>query len=327
MNRNLTRNRNLNRISSTITSKSKMIHFGIAGWSYTDWKGIVYPESKPRGFDELSYLAIYFDLIELNNTFYRIPESKMVESWTKRIGHNPNFRFTAKLFQDFTHGKKPINKQDVKAYLKALESLISANRLGCLLAQFPISFRNTPENQERLEEIADYFGKYSLVVEFRHRGWITQPVLDWMEEHEIGFCNVDEPMFRKMIKPSAHVTGPTSYVRFHGRNYGKWFAKDEGPTKGTAARDARYDYLYSDEELDEWVPRIKEMGEKSTNVFVVGNNHFRGQAPANILQLKSKVIEGPVDVPETMIEEFPELKKIARKTTRKKKQPELFEDD
>jgi uncharacterized protein YecE (DUF72 family) len=302
-----------------------MIRFGIAGWSYADWKGIVYPQSKPRGFDELSYLAIYFDLIELNNTFYRIPESKMVESWTKRVGHNPNFRFTAKLFQDFTHGKKPINKQDVKAYLKSLQSLISADRLGCLLAQFPISFRNTPENQGRLEEIAEHFGKYSLVVEFRHRGWITEPVLNWLEENEIGFCNVDEPMFRKMIKPSAHVTGPTSYVRFHGRNYGNWFAKEE--KAGTATRDARYDYLYSDEELDEWVPRIKEMGEKSTDVFVVGNNHFRGQAPANILQLKSKVIEGPVDIPETMIEEFPQLKKIARKTTRKKKQPELFEDD
>ena len=101
-----------------------MINFGIAGWSYADWKGIVYPESKPRGFDELSYLAIYFDLIELNNTFYRIPESKMVGSWTKRVGHNPRSCFTAKLFQDFTHGKKPINKQDVKAYLKAIEPLV-----------------------------------------------------------------------------------------------------------------------------------------------------------------------------------------------------------
>ena len=231
-----------------------MIHFGIAGWSYADWKGIVYPESKPRGFDELSYLAIYFDLIELNNTFYRIPESKMVGSWTKRVGHNPKFRFTAKLFQDFTHGKKPINKQDVKAYLKAIEPLVSADRLGCLLAQFPISFRNTPENQERLEEVAEHFGKYSLVVEFRHRGWITEPVFDWMAENEIGFCNVDEPMFRKMIKPSAHVTGPTSYVRFHGRNYGNWFAKGE-KRDDTATRDARYDYLYSEEELDEWVPQ------------------------------------------------------------------------
>ena len=161
-------------------------------------------------------------------------------------------------------------------------------------------------------------GKYSLVVEFRHRGWITEPVFDWMAENEIGFCNVDEPMFRKMIKQSAQVTSTTSYVRFHGRNYGNWFAKGE-KRDDTATRDARYDYLYSDEELDEWVPRIKEIGEKSTNVFVVGNNHFRGQAPANILQLKSKVNEGPVDVPETMFEQFPQLKKIARKTTKKKR--------
>lgn len=250
----------------------------------------------------------------------------MVESWTKRVGHNLKFRFTAKLFQDFTHGKKPLNKQDIKGYLRAIEPLVSAGRLGCLLAQFPISFRNVTENQERLQEIAAHFGKYSLVVEFRHRDWVTEPVLEWMRENKIGFCNVDEPLFRKMIRPSAHVTGPTSYVRFHGRNYGNWFAKGE-KRDSKETRDARYDYLYSDEELDEWVPRIREMGEKSTNVFVVGNNHFRGQAPANILQLKSKTIEGPVEVPETMFEQFPQLKKIARKTTKKKKQPELFDDE
>ena len=299
-----------------------MVLFGIAGWSYEDWKGIVYPAPRQRGFDELAYLASYFDLIELNNTFYRVPEVKMAESWAKRVQHNPKFKFTAKIFQEFTHVKKPLKKEDVQAYIKAIKPLVDEGRLGCLLAQFPISFRNSPENQERLEEIADYFKKYSLVVEFRHRSWIEEGVFKWMLKNNIGFCNVDEPVFKKMIRPSAHVIGQTSYIRFHGRNYANWFAKG----KGRENRDARYDYLYSDQELDDWVPRIHEMGEKSKEVIVVGNNHFRGQAPANILQLKSKVTEGPVDVPEPMLEEFPQLKKIARKTSKKKKQPGLFED-
>jgi uncharacterized protein YecE (DUF72 family) len=290
--------------------------FGVAGWSYPDWKGIVYPPEQSRGFDELGYIASFFDSIELNNTFYRIPATKMVESWAKRVSHNPRFQFTAKIWQGFTHEKKSPTASEIKEFFKSVQPL--TDHLGSLLAQFPTSFKNDASSRERLDWLAELFAEYPLVIEFRHRSWAAPDILQWLEDHEIGFCNVDEPMFRHMLKPSSVVTGPIAYVRFHGRNYDKWYAKE-------ATRDDRYDYLYAEEELDQWIPRIGEMGKKAKKVYVIGNNHFRGQAPANILQLKSKITKGPVSVPDPMLSTFPQLKEIA-KPVRKRGQGSLFEE-
>src|SRR5688500_12857377 len=121
-------------------------YFGIAGWSYQDWKGIVYPPDAPARFDELAYLANYFDVIELNNTFYRIPESNMVDSWLKRVQHNPRFRFTVKIYQGFTHGKEPVRQADLTQFLRILDPMMESQKLGALLAQFPTAFKYSPEN-------------------------------------------------------------------------------------------------------------------------------------------------------------------------------------
>src|SRR5918996_3256205 len=79
------------------------IRIGPAGWSYPDWKGQVYPKPQPRGFDPLAYLAQFFDAVEINSTFYRIPDAKTTERWVARVAEHPDFRFTAKLWQGFTH--------------------------------------------------------------------------------------------------------------------------------------------------------------------------------------------------------------------------------
>ena len=293
--------------------------FGVAGWSYPDWKGIVYPTSRPKRFDELAYIAQYFDVIELNNTFYRIPDARMADSWVKRVAHNPRFQFTVKLWQGFTHEKKKTEASEVAQFKNAIAPLQNADKLGALLVQFPSSFRRSNEAAERLKEITLQFAEFPVVVEFRNRSWIADELLSWLEENGIGFCNVDEPLFREMIRPSSLVTGLTAYVRFHGRNYKNWFSKE-------ANRDARYDYLYSEQELDEWIPRIQEMERKAKKVYVIGNNHFRGQAPANILQLKSKTIREPVEVPQSLMDSFPELRKIAKTRAKRSKQPGLFDE-
>ena len=291
-------------------------YFGIAGWSYQDWKGIVYPPDAPSKFDELAYLSHYFDVIELNNTFYRIPELKMVESWVKRVQQNPRFRFTAKIFQGFTHEKE--QPGDLKKFLDVIQPMVESGRLGALLAQYPAAFKYVPENVERLDHLVDAFRNYPLTVEFRHRSWIVESVKQWLESKQVSYCNVDEPVFRHHVKPSAEVTGPIGYVRLHGRNYASWYS---------GSRDERYNYLYSEEELDQWVPRIEEMGKKAKDIYVIGNNHFRGQAPSNILQLKSKTIQGPVDVPESLMKSFPQLKKIASTKRKKRGQGDLFTDE
>jgi uncharacterized protein YecE (DUF72 family) len=289
-------------------------YFGIAGWSYPDWIGVVYPSKRNARIDELSYLAEYFDSIELNNTFYRIPVSKIVESWAKRVSHNSKFRFTAKLWQGFTHDKKGFSEADVTLFRQSMDPLMKAGRLGCVLLQFPVSFVKEKSNEEKLARLVETFSEMPLVLEFRHRSWVAPETFQWMEDQNVGFCNVDEPMFRKMLRPSSVVTGKIAYVRLHGRNYKTWFAKD-------ATRDTRYDYLYSDDELDEWVPRIREMKEKAKDVYVIGNNHFRGQAPANVLQLQSKTIQEPVDVPQLLLEAYPQLGKIAKTPSGVEKKP------
>jgi len=293
------------------------VYFGIAGWSYKDWKGSVYPPDAPARFDELGYLASFFDAIELNNTFYRIPESKMVESWARRVEHNPRFQFTVKIFQGFTHEAKEIDQNEVLQFLRAIEPLAKKGRLGAMLAQYPTAFRFNPENFERLIEMTRRFQNYPVVVEFRHRSWVEESVREELVKHEINYCNVDEPVFRHHVKPSAYVTGPIGYVRLHGRNYTQWYS---------GKRDERYDYLYSEEELDQWIPRIESMDKVAKDVYVIGNNHFRGQAPANILQLKSKIVREPVDVPPQLAVTYPELKKISKKRRAKKQQGILFED-
>jgi uncharacterized protein YecE (DUF72 family) len=294
--------------------------FGIAGWSYSDWAGIVYPERREKGFDQLIYLTQYFDTIELNNTFYRIPESKVVSGWAKRAAGNPRFRFTTKLWKGFTHDAKEIDQTEVKQFKKAMEPLASEKRLGSILLQFPFSFKNEESFRKRLVSLIEQFREYPLVVEFRNRSWVRPETFEWLEQLGIGYCNVDEPVFRQLIKPSSVVTGPTAYVRFHGRNYQNWFQKER-----TAA--ARYDYLYSEDELDEWIPRIQDMGNKAKDVYVIGNNHFRGQAPANVLQLKSKTIQGPVEVPDSLLESYPQLKKISKRPRKSQKQPSLFNEE
>jgi uncharacterized protein YecE (DUF72 family) len=107
------------------------------------------------------------------------------------------------------------------------------------------------------------------------------------------------------VKPSAVVTGDAAYVRLHGRNYEAWFRRDAG-------RDDRYNYLYSDEELEEWVTNIERLVSEVDFVYVFANNHFRGQAAANALQLESKLRGEPVDVPEPLVETYPFLKDIRR---------------
>jgi uncharacterized protein YecE (DUF72 family) len=290
------------------------IYFGIAGWSYKDWKGTVYPSDAPAKFDELAYIANFFDAIELNNTFYRIPESKLVESWIRRVDHNKRFRFTVKIFQGFTHLDKPADQEEIRQFYGILEPLVKKDHLGALLAQYPTAFKYSPENIDKLLVLAKTFQEYPLVVEFRHRSWVEESVRQLLTELEVNYCNVDEPIFKHHVKPSGYVTGPIGYVRLHGRNYESWYS---------GSRDERYNYLYSEEELDQWIPRIQEMGSQAKDVYVIGNNHFRGQAPANILQLKSKTIREPVPVPEPLENAFPQLKKIARKRV-KKGQGSLF---
>jgi uncharacterized protein YecE (DUF72 family) len=270
---------------------------------YGDWEGIVYPPPR-RGFDRLGFLASLFDTIEVNSTFYRIPPPSMTREWARRVAHNPRFLFTAKLYRGFTH-ERNATPGDRKAVGAAMEPLAEAGRLGCLLVQFPMSFHATPDNRATLEGILGDLSAFPLVAEFRHRSWDAPDTLALLEAAGAGFANIDQPRLTGNLPATAHATGPVAYYRFHGRNAAKWF----GPE---TSNEERYDYLYSRRELEPWAARIREgvLRRPDSSAFAVMNNHFRGQAVANALELQ-QMLTGEIRVaPESLRAAYPDVARV-----------------
>ena len=288
------------------------VYVGTAGWSYEDWEGIVYPAVKPKGFSFLRYLSDYFNAFEVNSSFYRPPTARMARGWLRQTARRDDLRFTLKLWRRFTHEREePWTPADVELYRAGIDPLAEAGRLGGVLLQFPWSFKNTPENREWLGRLAREFSDYPCFVEVRHGSWGEPESHEFFRSLGLGLCNIDQPIFGKSIEPSAVLTSREGYVRLHGRNYEAWFAQPRPGETDQQRRNARYDYLYSDSELDEWVGRIHELFRQADTVYVFTNNHYRGQAPANALQLQAKLSGHAVPVPPTMLESFPFLRDIA----------------
>lgn len=252
------------------------IRIGPAGWSYKDWEGVVYPPHGSR-FDPLAFLASFFDTIEINSPFYRIPPPTHAKSWVRRVSGNPDFRFTTKIFKGFTHEETPATGEEMKAFRNYLDPLMDAGRLGAVLLQFPWSFRNTPEARVRLVALFDALRDYPRALEVRHATFQEPELFGFLDEQRVSWVNVDQPLFHESVKPADTVTGPVAYARLHGRNYEKWFTHAESWE--------RYNYLYTKKELEPWVERIRTMAERK-ETYVITNNHFRGQAILNAGDLK-----------------------------------------
>jgi len=287
-------------------SQPPSLRVGVAGWSYPDWEGVVYPSSRPPGFDPLTFLVGFFDVIEVNSTFYRPPSRRTSGSWAGRCQANRDFRFTVKLYKGFTHDRSasPADEKQVK---DGLLPLVESNTLGAVLLQFPWSFKNESDSRNYLENLLDRFQAYPLVVEVRHASWDSTDFYEYLSDRRVGFCNIDQPRIGRSLGPSERSTGPVGYVRLHGRNYRDWFREEAG-------RDARYDYLYAEDELDPWLDKISRVSEDSAETYVITNNHFRGQAVVNALQLKAKLGARKVAAPPSLVAAYPVLKNIASVT-------------
>ncbi len=278
------------------------IRVGTAGWSYPDWEGRVYPRGTR---DRLGFIARHFPMVEVNSSFYAIPEPRTTAGWVEKVAPWPDFRFTVKLHQGFTHGPERPAPEEADRFAAALDPLCDGGRLGALLVQYPWSFRDRPENRNAVEEVARRFQRYQPVVEVRHGSWG-----DEAEETEqfftgigAGWCAVDQPLVGHSLEGSDRAAGPVGYVRFHGRNRDNWFREGAG-------RDQRYDYLYDRKELITWRERIKRIAGRSGQTFVVTNNHCLGQAVINGLELMQMVSGKKVVVPDALAARHPRLEEI-----------------
>ncbi len=251
-----------------------MICVGTSGFKFDDWRGTFYPEGLKEK-DWLNYYGERFGCLEVNASFYKLLHPATFFQMAKKVPDG--FRFTVKAYRSLTH-EPAENQADFTTFLASLQPLIDAEKFGCVLAQFPNAFHNTPGNRQYLSHFLEHFGNYPLVVEFRNREWARDEVFEYLRARQVGWCAVDEPQFRSLMPPIAIATSPIGYVRFHGRNYEKWWKGDNK---------TRYDYLYKPEELQEWVPKIRAMEQQTDLVYVFMNNCFAGQAAKNAADMRT----------------------------------------
>jgi uncharacterized protein YecE (DUF72 family) len=258
-----------------------MIHIGTSGYSYKDWIGPYYPDRIKKG-DMLPYYAREFDTTELNFTYYRLPNPHILAAIARKVPDD--FVFTIKASKELTHERED-NEEAFRQYIEGIGPLIDEGKFGCVLAQFPWSFRHSEESKDYLKYVREQFGDLPVVVEFRNREWIHDETFDLLRQLQLGFCCVDQPRLKGLIPPLAQVTAPVAYVRFHGRNAAKWWRHEHAWE--------RYNYSYSDEELREWVPKIRALEQGSETVFAFANNHWQGQAVTTAKQLHMLLDEEP----------------------------------
>jgi uncharacterized protein YecE (DUF72 family) len=304
----------------------KDIRIGTAGWSYKDWDGVFYPPGmQHRKQHPLEYLARFFDTTEINTSFYGPLKPEWAKLWCRKVAAvNKNFLFTAKLYRAFTHSPiavmeptsaatiRPTDEDEARTR-EGLDAIATEGRLGALLIQFPVSFKNTSLNRDYLERLLRQFIEYPRVVEVRHSSWNDAATLAAFAQKDVGFCNIDQPLLGRSLAPTEHVTSTIGYVRLHGRNYENWFADRDSDDRRSSIdnRNDRYNYLYKPSELEDWKEKIESVAERAHTTYVITNNHFESKAGVNALELKAMITGKRVQAPPTLIEKYPELRKIA----------------
>jgi uncharacterized protein YecE (DUF72 family) len=257
---------------------------GTCGYSYTDWVGAFYPPgtSADRMF---SYYVRQFPLVELNYTFYR-PPTRANMARLARLSPQ-GFQFIVKLHQEFSHQHHLAGAAE---FGSAMEAIQQEGRLLALLCQYPQQFHFTSQNLQRLETLADQFAGYSLAFEFRHRTWHNPGVIDWLRQRQLHIVSVDVPdipnLFPRVLVQSSRLI----YIRLHSRRKDAWYTDDK----------SRYDYLFSDQEMLEWLEALAKAEGKADKALLLFNNCFSSQAALNALRVKELLtqLKTPLEVVE-----------------------------
>jgi uncharacterized protein YecE (DUF72 family) len=296
--------------SARTPNAARAMHIGPAGWSYPDWDGRVYPAHKPHGFHPLAFLARSFDCIEVNSSFYALPRAEHAQRWCELVHDHARFRFIVKLLQDFTHTTTRTTEErasELEAlateFLRGIEPLVRAKRLSALLVQFPVTFLFGRTEVRRLGHLRALFSDVPIVLEVRHQSWFTPPALATIRGLSCSLAYIDLPAAWNHPPLWHEPTGPIGYLRLHGRNASTWFRKEAG-------RDEKYDYLYSQSELDVLATRARRIESASEQSFAITNNHFGGKAVANAIELAWLMRGEPVPASAEIVASFPELAPI-----------------
>ncbi|MGI5819918.1 MAG: DUF72 domain-containing protein [Armatimonadota bacterium] len=258
-----------------------MIRIGTSGYSYDDWVGPFYPEGTDKR-EFLGFYARHFDCNEVNYTYYRMPTAGTLCAMAEKTP--PDFRFVIKAHGSMTH-QRDADAAAFDEFISALEPLRQQGKLACVLAQFPGSFRLSQPNVDYLKRFRQVMAGVPVVVEFRSDTWLRDEMFAFLREASFGFCCVDQPRISGLLPPVAEVTSSIAYLRFHGRNAAKWRQHDEAWE--------RYNYLYSREELEPWVPKVRSMAVEAAETYVFFNNHYNAQAVQNARDFADLLEDAP----------------------------------
>ena len=311
------------------TTHLSNLRIGTSGWNYPTgkgtWNGVFYPKPRPKRFDELTFYAEHFNTVEVNSTFYGQPRPEVCRSWVAKTP--PGFEFAVKLYQKFTHPRmyrervergvpegmrmdrtaldalaQP-NLADLDEFRRGVEPLASSGKLGALLAQFPASFKNDEAARRYLAALLRAFDGYPVAVELRHKTWSDSiaETLTLLNEFAAAWVQIDEPKFRFSIRQNylPNVKG-FYYMRLHGRNAAQWWTHDRS--------EDRYNYLYSSEELQDFVEPADAARRIVRKTYLYLNNHHSAKSVANAAMIKKQLgepIEG--DYPAEFLVRYPEL--------------------
>ena len=254
--------------------------------------------------------------MEVNSTFYRVPSPAAAKKWVERTP--AGFEFSLKLFQKFTHpemfekatGGDPfdLGQKDVDEFRAAIAPIASAGRLGALLAQFPPSFKNEPNNRGYLEWLLERFREYRVAVELRHASWSdsVEETLQLLEAFDAAWTQIDEPKFRDSVRQTLRPnTRSFYYLRLHGRNANAWWSHEKS--------EDRYNYLYSTDELKPIAGAVETAAREVKKAYLYANNHFSAKSVANAAILKHQLGQRvPGEYPREFVDRYPDLRGIVR---------------
>jgi uncharacterized protein YecE (DUF72 family) len=313
------------------------LRIGTSGWNYPSgkgtWNGVFYPPRKGRkssvpGFDELSYYAEHFNTVEVNSTFYGTPRAQVSRGWADRTP--AGFEFSLKLYQKFTHpgmykaarlsdlpatpeeldALARVNRADIDQFKSGIEPLATTRKLGALLAQFPPSFKDTPESRAYLEWMLTAFREYPVSVELRHSSWSDRvaDTVELLNGLRAAWTQIDEPKFRSSIRQNQLPNVRTFYyMRLHGRNAAQWWKHD--------STEDRYNYLYSPEELQPLAETATAARAIVKKAYLYMNNHFAAKSVANAVMIKHLTgdrIEG--EYPQALVDTYDVLAPLVETT-------------
>ncbi len=250
------------------------IMVGTSGYSFADWIGPFYPPGIRKG-DMLSYYVNHFPVVEVNSTYYRIPHPAVLFQMEKKTP--AGFEFVIKAHKSMTHGLDA-DRSAYAGFLEAIRPIREAGKFSGVLLQFPWGFKKAPRTTAHLSGLRENLPEIPLFVEFRNAGWIDGDTFSLLRRLDMGYCCVDEPRLKGLVPSIVERTGDTGYVRLHGRNSANWWRRGGGGD--------RYDYRYSEEELKEWVVKIRKLASEAKKTYVFFNNCHAGQAASNAKLMK-----------------------------------------